>query len=351
MKRIFSRYTLVILLETPSNTRTVLLCTPRAPLEGVRAPLEGVRAPLEGGKKHSLFISAKQEIFQEIWGVYNVSSLGDIGKIPDVNGYFGLRLKSLMFDMVNVDANISPIKPISTEPSGPSVKKAYVIHYSKLTARKEILTKSFHDEMCEFDTEWLSGFDRENLTDEIIDEYTINSKCVNGTRTLLTSEISNGICHLYAIQEISKLAPDEIGMVIEDDITLRPGFTPYLRNVLQALQKLDFEICTIGGWFEHWIFGVNDPTDYNKEGPPEIIQPPLKAVPTGCYLLTGKAARKILGHHLVKPFGMPIDTVLSEIARRLDLNVFWVNPWIAVESSKTNGESSIGRSVVSENSS
>jgi glycosyl transferase family 25 len=115
-----------------------------------------------------------------------------------------------------------------------NVDKVYVLHYTKLTDRKERLDKMFLTHGI--DVEYITEFDQEDLTQELIDgsydrrkeSYDTKVHPAYGSRStphrvLNMAEISCTFKHRLAIQKIAEECPNH-GLIFEDDAILVPNF-------------------------------------------------------------------------------------------------------------------------------
>jgi GR25 family glycosyltransferase involved in LPS biosynthesis len=199
-----------------------------------------------------------------------------------------------------------------------------IVHYTKLTDRKRLMKDQLRetclDDICS--VHWIDSFDREILTPKIVQEnYLYRQELC--PRPITMGEIANGMAHSHILEECSRRY--EVCMVVEDDMIFTPGFT---RNLFESLEQAppDWEVLAIGG---------AEPTNRYIGQPLSIIKSPTGFTPTGCFVIKQSLARRIVSHRLFKPFSGPIDHNLNHIFAELIPVVYWVEPFIAYEGSKT----------------
>lgn len=119
------------------------------------------------------------------------------------------------------------------------INKIYIIHYTKLKNRKDEIEKILEGTSVPY--EFITDFDRDDLTDEIIKkyydpdpvEYANKSKLwgyINQFKILNSAEISSTIKHITALDKISKEC-DDCGLILEDDAI------PLVKNFLEETEK------------------------------------------------------------------------------------------------------------------
>lgn len=232
-------------------------------------------------------------------------------------------IKYLIQDLVTIenDTNIEQI-----------IGSIYIMHYSKLVNRKNYMKTQLSEfGLDKFNIIWIDQFDRELITNNMIEN---NYRYIPHIqqRKLVISEIANGIAHNYIIEQIA--SGDKIGMIFEDDIVLKQGFLSHVQKCLE-IAPANWEILTLGGDYNDGT-GKYDHCGVTVDELKIKIEIPDKICTTvSCYLLTPKGARKIIAHKLFKPFCNPIDETLCHILPDIEANVYWVQPWLAYEGSKS----------------
>jgi GR25 family glycosyltransferase involved in LPS biosynthesis len=125
-----------------------------------------------------------------------------------------------------------------------NVEKIYVLHYSKLKDRKERLEAQFKD--LGIDVEYITEFDQEDLSDELINSAYDSSKEMYDTkihstygnkstphRILNKAEISCTFKHRSGIQKIAKEC-DNYGLIFEDDVVFVENFVEKFNIFLKS---------------------------------------------------------------------------------------------------------------------
>lgn len=218
-------------------------------------------------------------------------------------------------------------------PTVPCIDSVFIVHYKKLKERREMMNKQLYNEMIyeNYEVNWIDNFDREDLTKEDIQtNYRYRSELL--PRGVTLGEIANGMCHNYIIESIAA-REDDVCLILEDDAVLKPNF---LRNLNSLLRKVpsDWEILTLGGpYHDEYLRINNDHTSPIVEVKP--YQHDIVCTTVVCYLMKNKLARRIVNHSLFKPFSFPIDETLKWILPSIDAKIYWSQPWLAYEGTKT----------------
>lgn len=217
--------------------------------------------------------------------------------------------------------------------------KAFIIHYTKLKERKDFIDYQLKDVDINF--EYITNFDKDLLTNKIIDEYyekcpksyhektkNLWSRQDSRYKELNLSEISCNLKHIEALKKASLL--DESSLIIEDDCCFVDGYSEKIKNIKSELPE-DWDVVFLGSgcgdWFQkikiksfidigNCIYKANHPASNCTE----------------CFLIKPESAEKIYNN--IKPFNLIIDWELSYIFYKLDMNIYWVYPSIADQGSK-----------------
>lgn len=206
----------------------------------------------------------------------------------------------------------------------------YIIHYSKLSDRKKYMEKQLVDfGINNLRIKWIDNFDREIITEELRQNNYMRNP---SWRELSPSEIANGIAHNHALESIS--LSTNLGLVLEDDIILKPGFLDYVYKCIKMAPS-DWDILTLGGDYNDGTGKYDHDYKDITNGELRLEVPDKICTTVSCYLLKPQTARKIMSHKLYKPFCYPIDETLCHILPELELKVFWAQPWLAYEGSKS----------------
>ena len=215
----------------------------------------------------------------------------------------------------------------------PELDTAYIVHYTKLTDRKEFMEKQLVESRLSehLKLEWVTQFDRENITKEdVLEHYTFNPQIMS--RPLSMGEIANHLAHGYIIEKIAN--SDRPALILEDDIILKPNFVENLNRCLMAAPD-DWEILTIGG---DYIDGSGKYDENSKDVEGEIIMevPDRICTTVSCYVMRPSVAKRIVDHRLFYRFSAPIDENLVHILPEIQPRIYWAYPFIAHEGSKAD---------------
>lgn len=226
----------------------------------------------------------------------------------------------------------------------------YIMHYTKLEDRRENIEKLLISTGLseKFHITWITEFDRENITaQDIKTNYLYNKNILS--RPLTLPEIANGMAHNSIIEKIS--SGTEPALILEDDIILHSNFLYHLEKCIKYAPE-DWEILTLGGHYDDgtgYYDGILPNLELNLQDKNELyfsIEIPKKLCTTvSCYVLKPSLAKRIIKHHLFKPFSAPIDETLCHILPDIYAKIYWTRPWLAYEGSKKGGlfSSSLGR--------
>lgn len=218
-----------------------------------------------------------------------------------------------------------------------NVDKVYVLHYTKLTDRKERLDEMFF--MHGIDVEYITEFDQEVLTQEFIDEnydkrkesYDAKIHPAYGNRStphreLNIAEISCTLKHRLAIQKIAEECPN-YGLIFEDDVILVPNFVYQFNQFLQSTPN-DWEAIFMGCC-------ANLRVPQNIQRPNQYAYPMTHPASRGgdSYLLTSETAAKI--RSTMDTFVTISDWELSYQLFKHDIKTYWWEPPLVVQGSET----------------
>lgn len=203
-----------------------------------------------------------------------------------------------------------------------------VIHYTPLIWRKKILDMLFKREgLLTTKIEWLTDYDREKITPEIIKQYYQPQEKIL-ERTLSVPEIANAIAHIQTIRNCTGMT-----LIIEDDMIIKPNFMTLLLAVLGSVPN-DWDIITLGGHYQdnrHLIDNSDNSVDIHQL---RLVPAINSCTPTGCYLINERGCKKIMAHPLFCPIAAPFDETLCHILPAVQAKVYWVQPWLAYEGTK-----------------
>lgn len=200
--------------------------------------------------------------------------------------------------------------------------KVFVIHYKKLTERKENILKQFEKHNI-IDYEFVE-IDRDEL-----DNHNTDIFCENFNKALIAISLS----HFQAYKEISEKY--ENGLIFEDDVILTDDFIDKYNEITSQLPN-DYDMLFIGDGCNLHIENKNliadkfvyekclHPTSWGGDGATRCAD---------SYLVNKKCAVKICEHIDTKSnnINLPIDWWLSAVARENNFKVYWSEPTIATQ--------------------
>jgi GR25 family glycosyltransferase involved in LPS biosynthesis len=214
--------------------------------------------------------------------------------------------------------------------------KIFVLHYSKLTRRKQHILEQFEKHgITEY--EFIEKFDKDVITDDECPEF---SKYYVANRR---AELSLHLKHLYLYRLMLSENYEEV-LVLEDDVILSDNFMKKLTEYMTQLPK-DYDMLFIGN-------GCNLHIPRNQLIANQYIYAKClhetawggngAARCTDSYIIHQRCAKKLCeyvaaaGAAVVetKKINFPVDWWLNEAARDLVLKVYWAEPTIISQGSQ-----------------
>ena len=209
--------------------------------------------------------------------------------------------------------------------------KIFVLHYSKLTNRKEHILDQFkkHD-IREFT--FIENFDKDEITEDQcpdFDQHYITNK---------RSRLSLHMKHIYAYKLMITENIDE-ALIFEDDVILSDDFMNKLTNYMTQVPT-DYDMVFIGdGCQLHIPTSELVPNqniykkciDTNDEGYGGATRC------TDSYVIHNRCAKKICDYmtNLKYKINSPVDWWLNVAARDNNLSVYWTEPTIVTQGTHT----------------
>ena len=197
----------------------------------------------------------------------------------------------------------------------------FVCHYTKLKDRKKHMINEIKKTGIGYS--FIEKFDQEDLGDDLIERYFKNKKDEwklrtdflsqkNTFKNLKKSEMSLILKHCNCY---SKIISNNLSysVILEDDVVLEPNFNEKIKEVINL--KKDWDIIWLGTKINHNII-MDDDTLIQKSFHPSSHY-------SWAYLISNKAAKKILQYIDINKFALPIDWELSWLTYKLNLNVYW----------------------------
>lgn len=222
-----------------------------------------------------------------------------------------------------------------------SIDRVYISHFPPLVERRNWLEKALG--LLGWEAEWVTHFDKRTLSAETISRFYSSDRGefarraeLGGAfgvplapRVLSMGEVANAITHVHIFEQIVKNDFDAC-LILEDDVVFGPDFREELEQRLDRLPP-DWDVLYPGSGC-----GLHIPAF-----PPDLKvypHPKRESRTADCYVLRGKAAKKILS--TIVPFVLPIDWELNFHQWKHELNVYWGEPSIAYQGSETGVYSS-----------
>jgi len=225
------------------------------------------------------------------------------------------------------------------------VDKIFVVHYTKLSQRKENILSYIDKFNAPY--KFIEEYDQEALTKEIITEFynpiewihedkikPLWDANIHRFRILNRAEISCTIKHLTAVKRVGETCTTA-GLILEDDcMPKRDTFVEEFNGVLKNVPS-DWDGIFFGEGCGQEFIAQNIEKNNLK-----IMQNICRAKhpATNCaeaYLLKPEVAKKVYEASI--PFQLVSDWELASSFYRLNLNIYWVVPSIFDQGSK-NGK-------------
>jgi len=217
-----------------------------------------------------------------------------------------------------------------------NVDKIYVLHYTKLKERKERLDEMFY--MHDLDVEYITEFDQEDLTQEMIDEsydrrkesydakiHSAYKERSTPHRVINIAEISCTFKHRLAIQKLAAECPSH-GLIFEDDVILVPNFT-YLFNKFLDNTPDNWEAIFMG-----CCANLRIPKKLQQINKNAYLKEHPASRGGDSYLLKNNAAKKIAS--TMDTFVTIADWELGHQIYKHDINTYWWEPPLVVQGSE-----------------
>jgi GR25 family glycosyltransferase involved in LPS biosynthesis len=183
----------------------------------------------------------------------------------------------------------------------PKIEKVFIIHYNKLTDRKNNIVNYFSGNNIK-NYEFRNFFQREDLTDKLKNQY-FKLNNLNSSQICITIE------HIETYREIAKNGNNEAWyLILEDDAIFCNDFVPslneYMNNIPNDAEYLD----------------INDYVVINSNNMWES----RNSTRTTCsYIIKKKTCEKVL--NTIIPFEYAIDHEMNKQIRIHDIKTYWSN--------------------------
>lgn len=218
-----------------------------------------------------------------------------------------------------------------------NVEKIFILHYTKLTQRKERLDAYLkrHD----IKAEYILDYDQEDLTPEVISEWYNNDPdkyhetiddCYKQFavpfRSLNLAEISCTIKHYLGIKSIAEQCND-YGLILEDDVIFVEDFEKHFNNFLEETPD-DW-----GAIFMGCCANLRVPESQLKDGQNAYHMKHPASRGGDSYILRKSVAEKI--SKTMKPFNTISDWELAYQLYLHDVKIYWWEPPLVVQGSQS----------------
>ena len=207
--------------------------------------------------------------------------------------------------------------------------KIFVLHYAKLTSRKQHILKQFKNHGIH-DFEFIELFDKKNITVENCPPF--DKKYIMNR----PGELSLHLKHFYVYHLIVKRNINE-ALIFEDDVVLCDGFMNKLTEYMTQLPS-NYDMLFLGDGCslhipsnelvpEQYIYKKNvDTGDEGNRGATRC---------TDSYVIHNRCAKKLCDYITTKRnITLPIDWWLNIAARDINMDVYWGEPTIVTQGSQ-----------------
>ena len=197
-----------------------------------------------------------------------------------------------------------------------SLRKIFIIHYTKLKERKVHMLEELNHWFPNTDYEFVEDFDQEDLTPEIIEEnFSLENFEQRFDRKMLRSEMSLCMKYKKAVSDISNSEDGEQFFILEDDVIFKEDPLHYIEtmNNLCDSNNLNYDCVFLG---EAWIRKGDNRDVFGKKEYP--------ATNGLCTVLYKKDSLKRLASLLNETkITQPMDWELNDRFKDLDFQVWW----------------------------
>lgn len=214
--------------------------------------------------------------------------------------------------------------------------KIYIIHYVKLKERRLYLEKRLKELNLGHYALWIVSPENEKFTEKDLYLHDKNKNAIKEREKLLNVKLpSVGKIdiimmhqHIKILKQIANRKGNKISMVCEDDVLLSEDFPKRLKESIQKLKKITWDIC----YTDKGSLFIEPEVERSKKDLVALYEPPdKKSNTTGSYLISSNSARKIL--KLIKKVAICPDGEMNYIQKKYSLKVFWTIPFLTHQGS------------------
>ena len=220
------------------------------------------------------------------------------------------------------------------------INKCYVVHYTKLKERKELLDQQL--QALGLEPQYITSFDKEDLSHVIVDAfYEKNAEAhdakienlwdptVHTYRELHEAEISCTLKHFEALHQIAQ-SEDDYGLILEDDVVFSGEFSNSFDKFLSETPS-DWDAIFIGAGCGTGFQNIKLKSSKKINDNCFLVDHPA----TNCaeaYLIKKEMAANI--YESAKPFHLISDWELAYQLFKFKANVYWWYPSLIEHGSK-----------------
>lgn len=197
----------------------------------------------------------------------------------------------------------------------------FVVHYTKNSDRKERLEKEFEKYQIK-NIRWMDEYDRENMG-EMKNLYEYNKNFSD--KKINPGQISLTLKHYMALKKIIE-EKIEISVIMEDNVTFKDNIKNLVDEYLKEAKRLDWDIIFEGDthYLRYREGKVTGDRKLYKKINKITNQCHGSARCSNFYIINLKTAVKL--YENFTPFHNVCDHWSNHLFRKLNLNVYWVEP-------------------------
>ena len=205
-----------------------------------------------------------------------------------------------------------------------NVDNIYVCHYSKLEERKESLLGQFREEKI-YSYEFVETYDKNTWDKSKIEkEYpNVFSKWKKGlghyNEDSQNSERSLVLKHVSILKDIHKNGYGN-ALILEDDVTLCDDFVEYCNMFMEQLPD-DWDVAWVGS-----CLNLHEPSVDGKY----VYKTSRGSRCTHAFLVSGRMVKKVIDD--ISNVYLPADHFYNYLIREYNLNNYWFEPSLAIQS-------------------
>jgi len=197
------------------------------------------------------------------------------------------------------------------------LSKIYVIHYSKLTGRKNHMTSEMQKwGLYKIPIHFEEMMDQEDMSSfDVYDLINLEKFKQNTGRDIKKGEASLCLKYKLILNDIGKLNDDDYVLVLEDDVIFKEDPLKYINSIIQKSidEKIDFDCVFMG----EAALRVGDDRDIFEKKE----YPSTNGLCTVLYKVS--SAKKLLHNLSIFKIENALDWHFNNVFRDLNFNVYW----------------------------